>query len=147
MPGFNSQQRPVNFIFSKMPRLALEHTQVPVRWVVEALFVGVMCLWCEADHSQSRSVKFTTKWSYTSAPLVCLCNGIENRTILSFTVLKQLWISCHNHVYEYVVIGMQCSTSGLHSRAISVLLCFLLWWWHHRQLNCTFQSDCIAACL
>jgi hypothetical protein len=56
------------FLFNTASRLALGPTQLPIKWVLGALSLGVKQLGCEADHSTPSRAEVKDTWSYTSTP-------------------------------------------------------------------------------
>jgi hypothetical protein len=56
------------FLFSRVSRLALEHTQPPIQGVPETLSAGVKQPGPQADHLPPSSAKVKNVWSSASAP-------------------------------------------------------------------------------
>ena len=57
-----------DFYFSKISRLTVGFTQLPVHWVSGVIFVGIKQVGREADHSSPSTAEVKNEWSYASAP-------------------------------------------------------------------------------
>jgi hypothetical protein len=72
MEGFESRQGLEIFLFTIEFRVALGHTQPPIRYAPGVLSLGVKRPRCEADHSPPSSAEIRNAWSYTSTPPIRL---------------------------------------------------------------------------
>jgi hypothetical protein len=70
--AFDSRRRLGIFLFTTVSRTALGPTQPPIRWVPEALSLGVKRRVREADHSPPSSAEVKNAWSYSSTPPIRL---------------------------------------------------------------------------
>jgi len=59
-------------LFDTATRPALGSTQPPIKWISEALSLGVKQPGREADHSPPSSAEVENAWSCTSSPPICL---------------------------------------------------------------------------
>jgi hypothetical protein len=69
------------FLFSKVPRLAMEAIQSPIQWVLWVLCPGVKQPVRKANHPLPSSVEFKNEWSYAPTPYLCL-RGVHTGTFL-----------------------------------------------------------------
>jgi hypothetical protein len=65
---FEAQEMLGIFLFTTVFRTALEPTQSPIQWVLEALSLGVNLPGREADHLPPSTAEVKNAWRYTSTP-------------------------------------------------------------------------------